>query len=418
MVFGKAVDLTTTTNSQGQYTFGNLLPGTYTITETQPTGYVDGRETLDNAVSLPGSAQTDSIGTINLAVGQNDGDNNFGELRPATLSGFVYVDANNNGVFATGSETPLSNVLITLTGTNDLGVAVNLTTNTSENGFYQFSNLRPGTYTITETQPANFLDGLETLDNVSPIGGSTTTDSLTIANVTEGTNDGNNNFGELRPARLSGFVYIDADNDGILDGGIRGGSSETPIANVTIQLFGTDDRGNPVTRSTQTDSKGFYEFLNLRPGTYRIVETQPTGYLDGTDTFDNVIGNNNSHLSDELANITLVEGQDDPQNNFGELRPAAITGRVYFDINNNGISEAGEPAIPNVTLTLTGTDDHGNAITRTTTTSNTGDYSFGDLRPGTYTVNQTQPANYLDGADTSNNTSSLPAATAPTASAR
>ena len=45
---GSPVSLTTMTDSNGMYTFGNLLPSNgsgYTITETQPAGYVNGKET-------------------------------------------------------------------------------------------------------------------------------------------------------------------------------------------------------------------------------------------------------------------------------------------------------------------------------------------------------------------------------------
>ena len=45
--------------------------------------------------------------------------NNFGELAPASLSGFVYLDANDNGL-KEGGEIGLAATL-TLTGTDDLG---------------------------------------------------------------------------------------------------------------------------------------------------------------------------------------------------------------------------------------------------------------------------------------------------------
>ena len=77
------------------------------------------------------------------------------------LAGFVYVDANNDGVKDAG-ETPIAGVTVTLTGTDDLG-AVSRTTTTDATGFYRFPNLRPGTYTITETQPAGYLDGKDTI---------------------------------------------------------------------------------------------------------------------------------------------------------------------------------------------------------------------------------------------------------------
>src|SRR5262249_23148438 len=66
-------------------------------------------------------------------------------------------------------------------------------------------------------------------------------------------------------------------DDGQIDFGEKG------IANVLITLAGTDDLGNPVSQSQRTNSAGAYVFLNLRPGSYSITETQPAGYAQGID---------------------------------------------------------------------------------------------------------------------------------------
>ena len=53
---GRRIPMTaTTTNASGAYSFGNLRPGTYTLTETQPAGLLDGKDT---AGSLGGVATT------------------------------------------------------------------------------------------------------------------------------------------------------------------------------------------------------------------------------------------------------------------------------------------------------------------------------------------------------------------------
>ena len=46
------------------------------------------------------------------------------------------------------------------------------------------------------------------------------------------------------------------------------------------------------------------------------------------------------------------------ENNFGELKPASLTGFVFNDANNDG-SRAGDTGIPGATVTLTGTNDLG-----------------------------------------------------------
>jgi hypothetical protein len=82
---------------------------------------------------------------------------------------------------------------------------------------------------------------------------------------------------------------------------------------------------------------------------------------------------------------------------------ASISGYVFDDANNDGIKETGEAGIPGVTVILTGSNDQGTITPIQVTTGTDGSYSFGNLRPGTYTVTEVtdnQLAGYLDGRDT------------------
>lgn len=58
---------------------------------------------------------------------------------------------------------------------------------------------------------------------------------------------------------------------------------------------------------------------------------------------------------------------------------------VWLDRNGNGVQDSGEPGIPGVTLTLTGTDASDAAVTDHATTASDGSYQFTEM-PGTYTV--------------------------------
>src|SRR5262249_24076432 len=127
------------------------------------------------------------------------------------------------------------------------------------------------------------------------------------------------------------------------------------------------------------------------------TETQPLGLLDGKDT-QGTPGTGTT-VNDAFQNIPLTAGTLGADNNFGELRPSSISGRVFLDNNNDG-SDAGDPGLPSVTVTLTGVDDLGNTVTITATTAPDGTYSFDNLRPGVYTVVESQPAGFLDGKDT------------------
>lgn len=53
---------------------------------------------------------------------------------------------------------------------------------------------------------------------------------------------------------------------------------------MTVTLTGTDMYGNPVSLTTTTATgTGNYAFNNLTPGNYTLTETQPAGFVDGTD---------------------------------------------------------------------------------------------------------------------------------------
>jgi len=59
---------------------------------------------------------------------------------------------------------------------------------------------------------------------------------------------------------------------------------------------------------------------------------------------------------------------------------------VFFDFDDSGIQEAGEPGIPGVLVELL---DAAGAVIASTNTDMNGDYYFGDLMEGTYQVQVT-----------------------------
>src|SRR5262249_31110004 len=77
---GEQVQWNTTTDASGAYAFSALRPGTYTISETQPTGYDQGTNT---AGSLGGTVSGDQISTINVSVSAQGVHYDFGEVLQA-----------------------------------------------------------------------------------------------------------------------------------------------------------------------------------------------------------------------------------------------------------------------------------------------------------------------------------------------
>ena len=370
---GNPVTASTTTNPDGTYTFPGLRPGDYTVTETQPTGYLDGIDT-------PGSeggddTVNDEISSITLLPFTDAVDYDFAEIPPASISGSVVDDFGN----------PIPNVQLDLSGTDDLGNPVTATTTTDPNGDYVFPDLRPGDYTVTETQPPGYGDGPETAGSTG--GDTSVNDEISSIPLAPGDDSVDNDFEETTGS-IAGTVFEDTNNNGVQDG------VEPGIENVTVELSGTDVNGNPVTASTTTGPDGTYLFEGLAGGTYTVTETQPPFFLDGIDTAGSE-GGDDATVNDEISSITLPDGVDATDYDFGEIPPASISGSVVDDLGN---------PIPNVQLDLSGTDDLGNPVTATTTTDPNGDYLFPDLRPGDYTVTETQPPGYGDGPETAGST--------------
>jgi hypothetical protein len=60
-------------------------------------------------------------------------------------------------------------------------------------------------------------------------------------------------------------------------------------------------------------------------------------------------------------------------------------------MNNDGVREAGEAGVSGITITLTGFDLNGNAVTRTAVTLDDGSYSFTQVAAGTYQLTEDLP---------------------------
>lgn len=379
---GNPTGATTTTDAAGFYRFGDLPQGIYGVAEVQPAGFYDG---IDAAGSAGGSALNpgDRITGATLTPNLDAVNYDFGELRPGSISGHVYVDDNNNAVFDAG-EQPLAGVMLELLDATGTGTGI--TTVTDATGFYQFANLAPGVYGVAEAQPIGYFDGLDAAGNA---GGTADNpgDRITGAVISAGMNAINYDFGELLPGSISGRVHADRDGDCVFTEG------DVPLGGVTVHLLNAD--GVRIA-STQTDADGRYQFDNLAPGVYGIEEEQPIGYFDGEEHIGTAGGT--VVQPDTVSGIVVGSGVTAANYDFCEQEPASIAGRVYTDDNNNGVFDAGEQPLAGVTLQLL--DAAGNPTGITTLTDASGNYQFNNLQQGKYGIAEVQPIGYYDGTDT------------------
>jgi protocatechuate 3,4-dioxygenase beta subunit len=376
---------TTFTAQDGTYLFDNLMPGTYTIVEETPPGLIDGDEHIGTIHGVPVGVISgdDTVTNIVLNGGQDGIAYDFCEHLPSSVSGFVYHDANNNGA-RDSNETPIPGTTVVLLDASGTQIA---STTTDGTGFYKFARLAAGTYTIREVPPGGWLDGKDAAGTIlGQVVGSAQNPGDQINGVTLlwGDDGIDYDFGELLPGSIRGHVHEDPDGNCETDDG-----EETPIAGVTIQLL---DASGTVIRATTTNDDGEYEFTDLAPGIYAVRELQPGGYLQGDQHVGS--GGGNASVTDLLSQIPIHSGDDLVDYDFCEMLPVSIAGIVWLDTTRNCQIDDGEARLGGVTIQLL---DASGQIVTTTVTAGDGTYKFDNLRAGTYSVHEVQPAGYFEG---------------------
>lgn len=380
------------TNSLGAYEFTGLYAGVYQIQEVQPSDYLDGKESLGSVLGqVSGEVGNDEFRMVGLLEGAAGVNYNFGELKPGSISGTVHADLNGNCVFEPlDGESPLAGVTLELL--NEQGQVIESVL-TDENGFYEFSNLDPGVYSVREFTPEGYLDGGAMPGTINGLSvGQSVNGILDGIELSSGDQAIGYDFCEHVPASLQGTVWFDINNDGVRDQ-----ASEPGIAGVTIQLF--DELGELVAVE-KTDADGRYAINGLVAGTYRIFEVQPADYVDGKDVLGRIDGMSvgESSTSDQFTNVTIRGGQHGVDYDFGEIRLGSLQGYVHIDSDGDCVfdSEQGESPLAGVALQLL--DQNGNLVAETVTDSN-GSYQFDALLPGVYSVYQVQPEGYFTGGE-------------------
>lgn len=308
---------TAQTNKLGQYDFTGLAPGNYYVKFTSQSfvGYNAVPDGGNSIVQQASKGINDSYAqTPVFALTYNDVlEKSFGVYVPSTVSGFAWDDANQNGIYD-NREAKIANVTITLTdadGNSLTDVYGNpiAAVLTDANGNYSFTNVRPRKemkLTLTSSDTVDISNA-----RVSPIPTSgdvkltnkaeksigmlefngaptsaTTEKSgsmLTSATIGEvyinsmtGTgitpvNAEYKNFALSANNSIRGYVWVESDYNGILDGWHETQADidiEEPVLNgVKVTL---KNAAGATVATTYTDFAGYYEFRALKPGTYKV----------------------------------------------------------------------------------------------------------------------------------------------------
>lgn len=191
----------------------------------------------------------------------------------SSLSGVVWVDFNNDGIQNFG-EQGLAGVQIELTGVDDLGDQVHRTTQTGQDGIYTFEELRAGSYSVHEIQPAAYEDGE---DRAGTAGGDVTNDLVSGISLAHGQEAEGYDFGE-RPAsdgqvlgsQMAGIgVWQNKQGQSLL-ASLNGSSSSTQLADWLAatfpNLYGAAADQHNLSGKTNLEVAAFYQELFREPG--------------------------------------------------------------------------------------------------------------------------------------------------------
>lgn len=379
---------TITTDSLGNYSFGSLANGTYTVTVTQPASTI---QTLDPDATV-NNATTKTVTGGNLYPNNNFAYQPSGTL---TLGDTLYIDWNGNGSQDTGEEGIASVDVFLYQDANGDGLidpstdALRATSVTSATGVYGFTALPAGNYiVVVNTADPQFPAGVIQIQDYDG-----TRDSRAVVNLTVSLTTADFGYKPQGTASIGDTVFLDANGNGVKD------AIESGIANVGVTLYeDTNNNGvidaatDAVLATATTSSSGTYLFTGLAAGNY-LVDVNEVAASIPSDAY----GNKYRLTTSDPHDVTLATGQAYLTADFGFAAAATIGDFVFFDSNGNATQDLSETGIPNVTVQLfldanqDGVADSPTPLATTTTATGSGAnpagfYQFTNLAAGTYFV--------------------------------
>ena len=185
---------------------------------------------------------------------------------------------------------------------------------------------------------------------------------------------------------LGGYAYDDRNYNDVQDLGI-------PLTGTKVSLYRVIDnvREEQPIATAVVDENGEYLFEYLLEGEYQVLFEYPEGYqavlpnIGGDDALDSDVFETAPDLnSGYTQTIRLPANSISLHNDGGARLYGAIGDYVWLDANKNGIQDAGEEPVQNVTVYLQ-MREGGSSIWKkvdTTTTNEKGYYVFESLKGG------------------------------------
>ena len=382
-----------------------------------PTRQYEGGDTaVDSNIDRNGRSEILRLGVVSnpdtsRLEGQRDMTIDAGFVIPAALGDYVWIDLNRDGI-QDPDEPGVNGVRVRLYTVDDSGkvsdapLAETVTAaQEGKDGYYFFDNLTKGRYVVefditslrndlglyqygftTANQGAG--DHPETADSdaKNAVDGNDRIMRTDVITLDYQQTDLTWDAGLVYYSALGGYAYDDRNYNDVQDLGI-------PLTGTKVSLYRVIDnvREEQPIATAVVDENGEYLFEYLLEGEYQVLFEYPEGYqavlpnIGGDDVLDSDVFETAPDLnSGYTQTIRLPANSISLHNDGGARLYGAIGDYVWLDANKNGIQDAGEEPVQNVTVYLQ-MREGGSSIWKkvdTTTTNEKGYYVFESLKGG------------------------------------
>ncbi len=281
-------------------------------------------------------------------------------------------------------------------------------------------NLRPGTYSLTELATAGWwLSYINCGESDAWDGWIYESGELVGVTINlAGEDEVSCTFSNEPTLSAGGAKFEDLNANGSWEW-----EDEPTLPNWTIQLFedcriqsrtiteGEYECETELAATTKTDSEGYYQFDNLKPGrAYVICEVQQGGWTqtapyDQEPYYDEEYDYEITWGAYEGCYHLIADETDLFHFDFGNFQLGTVSGIEFHDLNKNGVQDADEPYLAGWEVSLYKFEepegpilfsllDPTSVFVASTLTDANGFYSFSNLELGDYQVCQTPQAGW------------------------
>ena len=244
-----------------------------------------------------------------------------------------------------------------------------ITAKTGEDGVFLLDELRPDDYSLEVICPDGYVVSRTDKTDLPLHAGKNRQD--VSLDLPMGKKLLNQKLGIVIPAKLSGQVWLDENNNGRFDEGER-----TPEG---YRLSVTDEATGREFDTLVTDENGIFATEGIIPGNYTVsmpLDERTIAPKAG----DSVFTQSNGAL--QLSGIRLEEGESREGLLMGVVKYASISGHAWIDRGEETESLGG--------IKIVMKDQAGNKIAETET-DGSGNYRIDRLMPGTFKLEMTAP---------------------------